>query len=550
MREFYALPGIAAMVQRSGAEQDVMLGYSDSNKDGGSFTSNWELYRAEIALVDAVRRSCADRTASRCACSTAAAARSGRGGGPSYQAILAQPPGTVNGQIRLTEQGEVIASKYANPRSAGATSRRWSPRRSRRRCCTPTQGAAEELPRRGARRSARPASAAYPRAWSTRRRASPTTSSRATPIREIAELNIGSRPASRKATPRASRTCARSRGASAGASAASALPGWYGFGSAVESFLGAPASEHDKRLELLRRMYKRVAVLRARCSPTSTWCWPRATWHRRRATSTWSTTRSWASASSARIEAEWERTQRGAGADHRRDRAGSPSNPSLARSIEHRFPYLDPLNHLQVELMRRYRTRRAGRPGHRARAARHPHVDQRPRRGAAQHRLSARRADFCHATAAHGRASISRGFRSISRCGPLETQPDRHAAPPLPAAARPAARGRLHAIASALALLARARVGAAGARRADHPAGVRRRGPLRQRPGRGHRATCARSRRRPAPAAATTCAPSSPPGATPTARPTSRPSPTPRSRSSPTSASARTTPRPSPRPTR
>jgi phosphoenolpyruvate carboxylase len=76
MREYYALPGIAGMMQRSGAEQDVMIGYSDSNKDGGAFTSSWELYCAEIALVglfDALR----DRTASRCACSTAAAARSG-----------------------------------------------------------------------------------------------------------------------------------------------------------------------------------------------------------------------------------------------------------------------------------------------------------------------------------------------------------------------------------------------------------------------------------------------------------------------------------------
>ena len=76
MREYYALPGIAAMMQRSGAEQDVMLGYSDSNKDGGLFTSNWELYCAEIALVGAVRRAARSRTASRCACSTAAAAPS------------------------------------------------------------------------------------------------------------------------------------------------------------------------------------------------------------------------------------------------------------------------------------------------------------------------------------------------------------------------------------------------------------------------------------------------------------------------------------------
>ena len=114
MREFYALPGITALLQASGGEQDVMLGYSDSNKDGGMFTSNWELYRAEIALVqlfDELQRT----QGIRLRLFHGRGGTVGRGGGPSYQAILAQPPGTVNGQIRLTEQGEVIASKYAHP---------------------------------------------------------------------------------------------------------------------------------------------------------------------------------------------------------------------------------------------------------------------------------------------------------------------------------------------------------------------------------------------------------------------------------------------------
>ena len=114
MRAFYDLPGIAAMVQRSGAEQDIMLGYSDSNKDGGTFTSHWELYRAEVALADLfaqLRQSWGVKLRM----FHGRGGTVGRGGGPSYQAILAQPPGTVNGQIRLTEQGEVIASKYAHP---------------------------------------------------------------------------------------------------------------------------------------------------------------------------------------------------------------------------------------------------------------------------------------------------------------------------------------------------------------------------------------------------------------------------------------------------
>ncbi|MDB5880583.1 MAG: ppc, partial [Ramlibacter sp.] len=114
MRAYYASPGIAALVQRSGAEQDIMLGYSDSNKDGGIFTSNWELYQSEIALVQLFDE-LANSHNIQLRMFHGRGGTVGRGGGPSYQAILAQPPGTVRGQLRLTEQGEVIGSKYANP---------------------------------------------------------------------------------------------------------------------------------------------------------------------------------------------------------------------------------------------------------------------------------------------------------------------------------------------------------------------------------------------------------------------------------------------------
>src|SRR5690606_40732418 len=114
MRGYFAVPGVAALLQRSGGVQDIMLGYSDSNKDGGIFTSNWELYRAELALVELF-----DQLQSphglRLRMFHGRGGTVGRGGGPSYQAILAQPPGTVRGQIRVTEQGEGIAAKYAKP---------------------------------------------------------------------------------------------------------------------------------------------------------------------------------------------------------------------------------------------------------------------------------------------------------------------------------------------------------------------------------------------------------------------------------------------------
>jgi len=104
MQAFYALPGIRELIVRSGGEQDIMLGYSDSNKDGGFFTSNWSLYRAETELVRVFEPLRADHGIV-LRLFHGRGGTVGRGGGPSYQAILAQPPGTVNGQIRLTEQG-------------------------------------------------------------------------------------------------------------------------------------------------------------------------------------------------------------------------------------------------------------------------------------------------------------------------------------------------------------------------------------------------------------------------------------------------------------
>ncbi|MBK7261570.1 MAG: phosphoenolpyruvate carboxylase [Rubrivivax sp.] len=354
MREFYALPGVAALVVRSGAEQDIMLGYSDSNKDGGFFTSNWELYRAEIALVTLFDELQAAHGI-RLRLFHGRGGTVGRGGGPSYQAILAQPPGTVKGQIRLTEQGEVIGSKYANPEIG---------RRNLETLVAATLEATLLRPTKSAPRSFLDAAAALSAAsYAAYRRLVYETPGftdyffAATPIREIAELNIGSRPASRKATRAIEDLRAIPWGFSWGQCRV-ALPGWCGFGSAVQAFLaaGADAKARDAQLELLRRMHRQWPFFRTLLSNLDMVLAKSDLRIAMRYVELVEDAKLGRRVFAA-IRAEWDRSHEalwlitGEG-----DRLHS--NPALARSIAHRFPYVDPLHHLQVELLRRYRHRR------------------------------------------------------------------------------------------------------------------------------------------------------------------------------------------------
>jgi phosphoenolpyruvate carboxylase len=355
MRGFYALPGITALVARGGGEQDVMLGYSDSNKDGGFFTSNWELYRAEIALVEIFDRLQAEHGI-KLRLFHGRGGTVGRGGGPSYQAILAQPPGTVNGQIRLTEQGEVIASKYAHPEIG---------RRNLETLVAATLEASLLHPTKAAPKAFLEAAEALSQgSMAAYRHLVYETEGftdyffAATPIREIAELNIGSRPASRKATRAIEDLRAIPWGFSWGQCRV-ALPGWCGFGSAVEAFLGE-AGGRPARLELLQRMHKQWPFFRTLLSNLDMVLAKSDLRIAARYVELVEDKRLGKRIFSA-IRAEWDLTHQSlsliTGETERLQ-----SNPALARSIEHRFPYLDPLNHLQVELMRRYRKRREGDP--------------------------------------------------------------------------------------------------------------------------------------------------------------------------------------------
>ena len=355
MRDFYALPGIQAMVRRSGGEQDIMLGYSDSNKDGGIFTSNWELYLAEIALV-ALFDELADADASgtmpiRLRMFHGRGGTVGRGGGPSYQAILAQPPGTVRGQIRLTEQGEVIGSKYANPEIG------------RRNLETLVAATLEAtlMP------ASKPVSQQFLQTAAALSQASMAAYRKlvyqtpgfteyffgATPIREITELHIGSRPSSRKSSQAIEDLRAIPWSFSWGQCRLT-LPGWYGFGSAIHEFLHAPGPMSRKeRMALLQKMERTWPFFRALLSNMDMVMAKSDLALASRYAELVGNTRLRKKILGS-IEAEWHLTS-DALAQITGDKHRLANNAALQRSIRHRFPYIDPLHHLQVELIRRYR---------------------------------------------------------------------------------------------------------------------------------------------------------------------------------------------------
>ncbi|MDP9930141.1 phosphoenolpyruvate carboxylase [Variovorax paradoxus] len=359
VRAFYALPNIQALVERSGGEQDVMLGYSDSNKDGGIFTSNWELYRAGIALVSLFDELNKKKKSNpiRLRMFHGRGGTVGRGGGPSYQAILAQPPGTVRGQIRLTEQGEVIGSKYAN-REIGRRNLETLVAATLEATLLPQAKSAPATFLSAAAELSTASMAAYRKlVYETPGFGDYFFGS--TPIREIAELNIGSRPASRNPSHKIDDLRAVPWSFSWGQCRLT-IPGWFGFGSGVEQFLAlaeTPAARKE-RVALLRRMYAQWPFFRTLLSNMDM-VLAKSDLALASRYAELVTDRKLRQKVFSMIDTEWHRTSDAltliTGAKQRLE-----GNAEMQRSVRHRFPYIDPLHHLQVELMRRYRAGEGG----------------------------------------------------------------------------------------------------------------------------------------------------------------------------------------------
>jgi phosphoenolpyruvate carboxylase len=338
-------PVYKQLLHASGNQQEVMLGYSDSCKDGGILASSWQLFEAQRKVI-----ALADKNHVECRLFHGRGGTIGRGGGPTHESILAQPEGTVHGQIKFTEQGEVLSNKYSNEETAvyeltmGISGLMLASR------FTVIDEPSTSTPERMEimRELMKTGEDAY-RDLTDRTEGFLDYFYEATPVSEIAQMNIGSRPSHRKKGDR-SKSSVRAIGWVFGwAQARHTLPAWYGIGSALQKYINGDQS----RLAKLQELHQEWPYFRALLSNTemamykadiitaeeySELCLSEET--RKRVFDM--------------VREEYKRTLeltlKVAQMNTLLD-----DNPALSVSLMRRDPYLDPLNHIQIKLLKRYR---------------------------------------------------------------------------------------------------------------------------------------------------------------------------------------------------
>ena len=360
MSAFLALPMGRALLASQDDLQEVMIGYSDSNKDGGYVTSNWEIRSAIVRLI-----ALAKPLGLRLRFFHGRGGTVGRGGGPTSEATRALPPGAVEGGIRLTEQGEVVASKYGNPEVAFRTLERMT-------AATLLAGLKNEddpVDSEFAGLFSAFSDAAY-RAYRALVYETPrfeTYFRQSTPLPEISDLKIGSRPASRTNSTRIEDLRAIPWVFS-WSQARAILPGWYGFGAASMAMNEAGRGRELKTLYARSRFFRTiVANLEMVLAKTNL--------EMARHYANLVEDQELANTIFQRIAAEYKTTEESVLA-LTGQKAILEHNPALTESIRLRLPYIDALNLLQLGLLRR---RRKGETD-----------DQRRLRGLAQQRLTRR----------------------------------------------------------------------------------------------------------------------------------------------------------------
>lgn len=332
------------LVDAAGGQQEVMLGYSDSCKDGGILASAWALYQAQAQITRITQE-----RGVRCRLFHGRGGTVGRGGGPTHEAILSQPPGTVRGQIKFTEQGEVLSYKYTNCETAiyelamGVTG-----------LMKASLGIVRpQVPERREHLEvfselARVGEGVY-RDLTANTPGFMDYFYEATPVAEIGLLNIGSRPSHRNKGDRSRASIRAIPWVFGWAQSRHTMPAWFGIGAALERYIGAS----PERLAQLRTMYHECLAFQALLSNTQ------MALLKANMTIAAEYAALCKNPDVARhifgiIHQEYDRTVRQVLKIAQSDELMA-ENPATALSIKRRNPYLDPLNHIQITLLARSR---------------------------------------------------------------------------------------------------------------------------------------------------------------------------------------------------
>ena len=341
LRKWFNLPLVKKWMDKKGRKQEVMLGYSDSNKDGGYLSSSWSLYKAQKELTAIGREFDVEISFFHGRGGTV-----GRGGGPSYEAILAQPEGSTDGTIRLTEQGEVIGAKYGNPDLGLKNLEALVSAALESSALTEEDADWEEYEKIIENVSELSYYAYRDLVYNTD--GFSDFFFEVTPINFISGLNIGSRPSSRKKTQSLDSLRAIPWVFS-WSQARIMLPGWYGVGTAFTKWI----DNDDKKLEILQKMYKEWPFFRSTISNVdmvlSKTDLSIFTEYVKLASD-----QETAQKIFKEIEKEWVLT-----IDILKKITGNDvllaDNPELVSSLRNRLPYFDSMNYLQIELIKRSR---------------------------------------------------------------------------------------------------------------------------------------------------------------------------------------------------
>lgn len=353
MRALFSNPNYASLLKISGNRQEIMLGYSDSCKDGGILASAWNLYQAQRQITELAREYNIDLRLFHGRGGTI-----GRGGGPTHHAILSQPADTVHGEIKFTEQGEVLSYKYSNVETAsyelgmGVTGLM---KASRSLIVPPQDDETEyleimnELARIGEN---------HYRELINRTEGFLDYFYEATPVSEIGLLNIGSRPSHRKKADRSMSSIRAIPWVFGWAQSRHTVPAWYGIGTALSSW----HNNDPQRIEKLQRMYQEWPFFRALLS-NSQMALYKGDMNIAKEYAGLCKDKDIASRLHGKISDEYNRTK---------EQVLNVSacsylmeeTPALAFSLERRNPYLDPLNHIQTTLLHRLRDEKASEEEH------------------------------------------------------------------------------------------------------------------------------------------------------------------------------------------